>query len=216
MCVTSETQWECIKSYYSPRFSIGRRFKWWCSPDDTMTQLHEEEDDQRQPARQHPANRLRYPVGIVSVNDERDGERHLAIFSHFLGIPVTGLLPPPPPFCNHSWKEEHLSTFSARFLSARHYPYNPAYSFHAYPYTQCVLHKRDTTRKSCGNNLRVYNKFFIFLGGKDNPANNKEENQKGLSYRKAYPNSTDLQGTFQRTFRGYPYVLKTFVRTSLE
>ncbi|KYN11215.1 hypothetical protein ALC57_16645, partial [Trachymyrmex cornetzi] len=68
----------------------------------TMTQLHEEEDDHRQPARQHPANRLRYPVGIVSVNDERDGERHLAVSSHSLGIPVTGLLPPPPPFYNHS------------------------------------------------------------------------------------------------------------------
>ncbi|KYN41029.1 hypothetical protein ALC56_04622, partial [Trachymyrmex septentrionalis] len=69
---------------------------------DTTTQLHEEEDDQRQPARQHPANRLRYPVGIVSVNDERDGERHLAVFSHSLGIPVIGSLPLPQPFCNHS------------------------------------------------------------------------------------------------------------------
>ncbi|EZA47793.1 hypothetical protein X777_15226 [Ooceraea biroi] len=63
---------------------------------DTMMQLHDEKDDQRQPARQHPANRLRYPSGIASVNDERGGERHLANMpSHPLGISVTGSLPPP-------------------------------------------------------------------------------------------------------------------------
>ena len=31
-----------------------------------------------------------------------------------------------------------------------------------------------------------------------------------LSIYHNYPNSTDLQGTFQRTFREYPYVLRTF------
>ncbi|EFN73915.1 hypothetical protein EAG_10019 [Camponotus floridanus] len=64
------------------------------NPDDTVTQLYEEKDDQRQPAQQHPANRLRYPIEITSVNDEYDGERHLAVSSHPLGIPVTGSSPP--------------------------------------------------------------------------------------------------------------------------
>lgn len=73
-----------------------------CSPnDDTMTQLHEKrkkkkKKDQRWPARQHPANRLRYPSRIASVNEKRGGERHLAnIAWHPLGIPVTGSLPSP-------------------------------------------------------------------------------------------------------------------------
>ncbi|KYM97476.1 hypothetical protein ALC62_11768 [Cyphomyrmex costatus] len=83
---------------------------------DTMTQLHKEEDD----ARQHPANRLRYPAGVASVNNERDRGRHLAVSSHPLSTPVTGSLPPPSPFCNHSRREEHPSTFPTRFLSAYH------------------------------------------------------------------------------------------------
>lgn len=93
------------------------------SPDDTMTQLHEEDDDQRQFARQHPAKCLRYPAGIASVNDEHDGERHLAVSSHPLGIPITGTLPPPLPFCNHRWKEERPSTLSTHFPPVRRYPW---------------------------------------------------------------------------------------------
>lgn len=42
---------------YRDFFILGGRFGWRCSPDDTVTQLYEEEDDQRQPAQQHPANR---------------------------------------------------------------------------------------------------------------------------------------------------------------
>jgi len=98
------TQLECIKSCYSPWFlTTGREFEWQCSPGDTMMQLHEE-DDQQQSARQHPVNRLRYPAEIASVNDQRNGERHLAVSLHPLDIPVTGSLPLPPPFCNHRRK----------------------------------------------------------------------------------------------------------------
>lgn len=102
---------------YPPWFPIIRQgFEWQCSPDDTMMQLNEEEDhDQWQPARQHPANRLRYPVGIASVNDERDGERHLAVSSHSFGIPVTGSPPPQPSFCNHRRREERPSTLSTHY-----------------------------------------------------------------------------------------------------
>jgi hypothetical protein len=61
-----------------------------------MTQLQEEKDDQRRSARQHRANRPRYPNGITSTNDECAGERHLANMpTQPFGIPVTGSLPPP-------------------------------------------------------------------------------------------------------------------------
>lgn len=158
------------------KLNSRRRFKWWCSPDDTMTQLHEEQDDQRQPTRQHPANHLRYPVGIASVNDERDGERHLAVSSHSLSIPVTGSLPlPPPPFYNHSRREEHPSTFFARFLPARHYLWSYI----------CIYIYTAFMRTPTGTWLPVVTvsastiSFFIFLGGRTNSAINKEENQEG-------------------------------------
>lgn len=112
-----------------------------------MTQLHEEENDQRQPARQHLANRLRYPAGIASVNDERDGERHLAVSSHPLGIPVTGSLPPPPPFCNHRRRERTPVDPFRTLPACLPLPLTPHIAFTVYFHTQCILRKHAFIRK---------------------------------------------------------------------
>lgn len=61
-------------------------------------------------------------IGITLVNcDERDGERHLAVSLHPLGIPVTGSLPPLPVW-NHRTKGRTPSTL---FVQCRPWPRVP-------------------------------------------------------------------------------------------